>query len=209
MGAVVFSTAGCGMAGSADFQPELEEMSVDLEVQQENPKVRADLDMTQTQEDGQEQNETEDGVLLECSGGKEGSPYRKWTQEEIDEENLQERAAYEEKVKAADGISEEEALEIARKAMEADLGEEAKGLKLHEAETRYGWKAYLWDLTDWPEYKDKGEIGYSIQFDNTDKITELDDIFAYHCMVNAVDGSICGAYSSKGLFGDEDIWYDH
>lgn len=131
------------------------------------------------------------------------------TAAEYEAEDRAERAMLEEKVKAANGISEEEAIEIAKKAMETDLGEKGKGLKLHEAEESYGWRAYLDDLTDWDEYKDKGEIGYSVQFDNVEAINELDELFAYHCMVNAIDGSICGAYSSKGLSGDNDIWYEH
>lgn len=133
------------------------------------------------------------------------------TAAEYEAEDRAERAMLEEKVKAANGISEEEAIEIAKKAMETDLGEKGKGLKLHEADESYGWRAYLWDLTDWDEYQDKGEIGYSIQFDNLEAVNELDELFSYHCMVNAIDGSICGAYSSKGIFGDIDdnIWYEH
>lgn len=130
------------------------------------------------------------------------------TAAEYEAEDLAERAALEERVKAADGISEEKAIEIAKKAMEDDLGEKGKGLKLHVAEESYGWRSYLFDLADWSEYKDKGEIGYSIQFDNVEEIEEFDDLFAYHCMVNAVDGSICGAYSSKGLDGNN-VWYEH
>lgn len=130
------------------------------------------------------------------------------TQEKIDEENLKERAELEAKVKAADGISEEEAIEIASKAMETDLGEKGKGLKLHE-DGCYGWRAYLYDLTDWDEYKDKGEIGYSIQFDNVEEIEDFDDLFAYGCVVNAIDGSICGAFSRKGLIGGDTTWYEH
>lgn len=131
------------------------------------------------------------------------------TQAQWDEETRAERAELEAKVKAAGGISEEEAVEIAGKAMETDLGEKAKGLKLHDAEESYGWRAELYDITDWDEYKDKGELGYFIQFDNVEEINELDDLFAYHCVVNAIDGSICGAYSSVGLFGENDIWYEH
>lgn len=131
------------------------------------------------------------------------------TQAQWDEETRAERAELEAKVKAAGGISEEEAVEIAKKAMETDLGEKAKGLKLHDAEESYGWRAELYDITDWDEYKDKGELGYFIQFDNVEEINELDDLFAYHCVVNAIDGSICGAYSSVGLFDENDIWYEH
>lgn len=133
-----------------------------------------------------------------------------WTQDKVDEANLKERAALEEKVKVANGISEEEAIEIAKKAMETDLGEKGMGLTLHKADESYGWRAYLWNLTDWDEYQDKGEIGYSIQFDNLEAINEHDDLFAYHCMVNAIDGSICGAYSSRGMGDiDDNVWYEH
>lgn len=131
----------------------------------------------------------------------------KKTAAEWEAEDRAVRAERETKVKAAGGISEDEAIEIAKKAMETDLGEKAKGLKLHEAGD-YGWKAYLEDLTDWDEYKGKGEIGWGMQFDNVEEIEELDDLFAYHCMVNAIDGSICGAYSSEGL-GDNAVWYEH
>ena len=36
----------------------------------------------------------------------------------------------------------------------------------------------------------------------------------YHCMVNAVDGSICGAFSLSGDVGlywdvDDIVWYEH
>lgn len=78
------------------------------------------------------------------------------TQKDWDDINLKERAEFEERVKAAGGITEEEAIEIAKKTMEEDIGEKAKGLKL-AAPGEYGWKAYLWDITDWEEYNAKGE----------------------------------------------------
>lgn len=133
------------------------------------------------------------------------------TQEEWDEITLKERAELEAKVKAAGGITEDEAIEIAEKAMERDLGEKAKELKLHEVGD-YGWKAYLWDITDWDEYQDKGEIGWFVGFDNLedfegnpDNLEEIENfMFSYNCTVNAMDGSICGAYSRKGFISGED-----
>ena len=100
--------------------------------------------------------------------------------------------------------------------MEADIGEKAKELKLlidrPEAET-YGWELGLWDITDWAEYKDKGDIAYSVNFDNVEKMEKPEDFFAYSCFVNAVDGSICGAYSISGddryLNEDDIVWYEH
>ena len=128
---------------------------------------------------------------------------------------LEERAMLEEKVKVAGGISEEEAIEFAKKAMETDIGEKAKELKIYispEAES-YGWKLGLWDITDWDEYKDKGDIAYSVYFCNVDEMEKAEDFFAYNCYVNAVDGSICGAYSLSGddryLDYDDIVWYEH
>ena len=141
------------------------------------------------------------------------------TQEQMDAEDLAkelaERVRLEGAVQAAGGISEEDAIEIAKKAMEADIGEKAKELKMYidpEAES-YGWKLGLWDITEWDEYKDKGDIAYSINFDNVEKMEKPEDFFAYSCFVNAVDGSICGAYSISGddryLNEDDIVWYEH
>lgn len=139
------------------------------------------------------------------------------TQEQMDAEDLvkdlTERAMLEEKVKAAGGISEEEAIVIARKAMEADIGEKSKELKVYisrKAES-YGWKLELCDITDEDEYK--GDIAYSVNFDNVEEMKEPEDFFAYSCYVNAVDGSICCAYSISGddryLDEDDIVWYEH
>lgn len=126
---------------------------------------------------------------------------------------LAEKAMLEEKVKAAGGINEEEAIEFARKAMEADIGEKAKELKLlidrPEAEI-YGWEVGLVDITDEDEYK--GDIAYEVQFDKWDKM-KPEDFFSYVCYVNAIDGSISGAYSISGdteqLDYDDIVWYEH
>lgn len=142
------------------------------------------------------------------------------TQEQMDAEDLAkelaERAMLEEKVKAAGGISEEEAIEIARKAMEADIGEKAKELKVYispKAES-YGWKLDLRDITDEDDYK--GNIAYFLQFDNAENMKEPEDFkdyFSYNCGVNAVNGSISGAYSISGdteyLDYDDLVWYEH
>ena len=98
-------------------------------------------------------------------------------------------------------------------AMEADIGEKAKELKVYispEAES-HGWKLGLWDITDEDEYK--GDIAYSVYFYNVETMEEPEDFFAYNCYVNAVDGSICGAYSLSGddryLDYDDIVWYEH
>lgn len=132
------------------------------------------------------------------------------TQGEWDDINLKERAEFEAKVKAAGGITEDEAIEIAQKAMEEDIGEKAKGLQLTVADERYGWKAYLWDITDWKEYNAKGgELGWSIHFSNVADVEDEDDLFSYDCMVDAMDGSICGANTQQGFIDGETVWYEH
>ncbi|MDE6662867.1 MAG: hypothetical protein K2K46_05915 [Lachnospiraceae bacterium] len=138
------------------------------------------------------------------------------TPEQIAEEDLArelaERAMLEEKVKAAGGISKEEAIEIAKKAIEADIGEMAKELKLlidrPEAKAN-GWEVGLLDITDADEYK--GDIAYVVQFDKWDEMMEPEDFLHYVCYVNAIDGSISGAYSISGDNFDYDdiVWYEH
>lgn len=133
------------------------------------------------------------------------------TQAEWDAETRAERTGLEAKVKAAGGISEEKAVEIARKAMETDLGEKAKELKLRVDET-FGWSSDLC-VADWSEIKekdkDKGALAYSVGFGNTiEDETEIEDWINYVCVVNAVDGSILEAYMIQG-WGDNTVYYEH
>lgn len=131
------------------------------------------------------------------------------TQAEWDVETRAERAELEAKVKAAGGISEEKAVEIAQKAMETDLGEKAKELKLVVDKT-FGWSSDLC-VADWSEIKekDKGALAYSVGFGNMiEDETEIDDWLNYVCVVNAVDGSILEAYMIQGL-GDNTVYYKH
>lgn len=130
------------------------------------------------------------------------------TQAEWDEETRAERAELEAKVKAAGGISEEEAVKIAQKAMEADLGEKAKELKLSVDET-FGWSSDLC-VADWSEIKekDKGALAYSVGFGNMiENATDVEDWLNYVCVVNAVDGSILEAYTIQGW--DNIVYYEH
>ncbi len=131
-----------------------------------------------------------------------------WTQEKIDEANRRDRAEREAKIKAAGGISEEEAIEIARKAMEADIGEKAKELEVGISSDceRYGWKLSL--------YEDNGVVYYSVPFGNKEEVVDPEDFFNYNCSVNAIDGSIYEAYSLSGDVGlypdmDDVVWYEH
>ena len=130
------------------------------------------------------------------------------TQAEYEAEDRAKRAELEAKVKAAGGISEEKAVEIAQKAMETDLGEKAKELKLYINKT-YGWSSDL-RVADWSEIKekDKGALAYSVGFNNVKEGMEIDNSLNYWCTVNAVDGSILEAYMIQGL-GDNTVYYEH
>ena len=129
------------------------------------------------------------------------------TQAEYEAEDRAKRAELEAKVKAAGGISEEKAVEIAQKAMETDLGEKAKELKLYINKT-YGWSSELC-VADWSEIKekDKGALAYIIGFNNMKDGIEMDALLNYVCTVNAVDGSILEAYTIQGL--DDTTYYEH
>ena len=82
--------------------------------------------------------------------------------------------------------------DIGKKALKTDLGAKGKGMKLRLWEERYGWKIDVC-VADWSgiREKDRGEIGYYMQFDYGD---DSDDWTSYHCTVNVVDGSILEAY---------------
>ena len=131
-----------------------------------------------------------------------------WIQEKIDEADQRDRAIREEKIKAAGGISEDEAIEIARKAMETDIGEKAKELEvvISSDYTKNGRKLYL--------FEDDGVVYYYVQFANKEEEVDPEDFCNYNCKVNAVDGSIYEANSISGDVGlywdyDDFIWYEH
>lgn len=220
----VFSLAGCGRTGD-------DSKKADTAVQHEIPETEPESMGAQT-----------DAATAKMQGGEEGSAARAysdgeaggaaraysdkekehvadskvWTQEMVDEADRKDRAIREEKIKASGGgISEEEAIEIARKAMETDMGEKAKELEvcIYPEVMSFGWKLRLYDITDWEEYKGKGEVAYSVEFNNAGSMEnpeDFEDYITYQCMVNAVDGSICGAYSlGWDLDIDKIVWYEH
>lgn len=133
------------------------------------------------------------------------------TKEEYDAEDREKRAMLEEKVQTAGGISEEEAIEIGRKAMEADLGGSGKNLKLRVYDEAQGWNTELC-VADWSEIKeeDRGAIAWSMQFDPGN---DTDDWTNYHCTVNAADGSILEAYqiefTSEDVYSGNAVYYEH
>lgn len=124
------------------------------------------------------------------------------TQADYEAEDRAKRAELEAKVQAAGGISEEKAVEIAQKAMETDLGEKAKELKL--CINTYGWSSDLSEIKE----KDRGALAYSVGFNNVKEGMEIEDVLNYVCVVNAVDGSILEAYTIQGL-GDNTTYYEH
>lgn len=133
------------------------------------------------------------------------------TEAEYEAEDRAKRAGLEEKVQAEDGISEDEAIEIAKKTMEADIGEKADDLIFRMWNEDYGWKTDLC-VADWSEIKeeDKGAIGYYMAFYSESYSR------SYHCTINAVDGSILEAYSIEwdedSVYGDgepEIVYYEH
>lgn len=190
LSAGIFSLSGCGTAENAD----MEEKSVDLEVEQENPKTQADAaddKADETEKTGQEQ----DVEII------------RRTKEEWDEITLKERAELEAKVKEAGGISEEEAVELAKKALETDLGDKGKDLTLVIDEA-FGWRSDLC-VADWSEIKekDRGAIAYSVGFNNAKEGMDEKELLNYNCVVKAADGSILEAYTIQGW--DNTVYYEH
>lgn len=86
-------------------------------------------------------------------------------------------------VQAAGGISEEEAIEIARKQMESVLGEEAVGMKLRTYEDGCG--AQIIDISDETYYEHKGDVAYMVNFWNP-----YADFSNYIYYIDAMDGSV-------------------
>ena len=92
-----------------------------------------------------------------------------------------EEKQWQEKIQAAGGISEEEAIEIAKKQMETELGERAEGKEI--LKYRDGSAAVLkLDISEESRYEHKGDVAYYVIF--------TDDHSTYYCTIDAVDGSV-------------------
>lgn len=96
--------------------------------------------------------------------------------QEVRAEYQAEQARLEKIVREADGIPREEAIGIARKQMEAELGAEAARKEL--LTDGYGGGVYLVEL---PE---EGGVAYDVSF------TEPEDDYIYEYRIDAADGSI-------------------
>lgn len=87
------------------------------------------------------------------------------------------------------GISGDEAVEIAKKQFETDLGDAADGLELMT--DSLGRSASLLDASDYAEVESKAGVIYDVSFGNTDSHA------VYGYLIDAVDGSILHTYSSE------------
>lgn len=88
-------------------------------------------------------------------------------------------------VQDANGISEDEAVEIARKQIKTDLGEKADGMELMT--DRFGSGADLMDAADFEEtveFESKAGVVYDVGFGNPETH------YTYGYLIDAVDGSI-------------------
>lgn len=94
-----------------------------------------------------------------------------------------------ERIQVAGGISEEEAIEIATKRMEDELGERAEGKEILRYEDGSA-AVIIQDISEQTDYEHKGDIAYLVIFSNSDENNHS----TYYCMIDAVDGSILKTY---------------
>ena len=88
-----------------------------------------------------------------------------------------------EEIQAAGGISEEEAIEIAAKQMETEIGERAEGKDILRYEDGSAAVIKI-DISEQTDYEHKGDVAYLVHFYNPE------DHSLYECAIDAVDGSI-------------------
>ena len=88
-----------------------------------------------------------------------------------------------EKIQAAGGISEEEAIEIATRQMETDIGSRAEGKEILRYEDGSAAVIKI-DISEQTNYEHKGDVAYKVHFYNSE------DHSLYECTIDAVDGSI-------------------
>lgn len=94
-----------------------------------------------------------------------------------------EEKQWQEKIEAAGGISEEEAIEIATKQMEAEIGARAEGKEILRYEDGSAAVIKI-DISERTDYEHKGDVAYMVHFYNPE------DHSLYECTIDAVDGSI-------------------
>ena len=102
--------------------------------------------------------------------------------QEAREEYLAEKNRMAAIVSEAGGSSEDEAVKIAKKQMETDLGEKAQEMEI--LTDIYGKEAFLIDISsNAAEYDTESSVAYSVGFRNEDR-------YIYACIIDAVDGSV-------------------
>ncbi|MDE7285133.1 MAG: PepSY domain-containing protein [Lachnospiraceae bacterium] len=94
-----------------------------------------------------------------------------------------ERNQQREIIEAAGGISEEEAIGIATKQMEAELGEMAEGKEILKYQDGSA-AVIILDISEKTDYEHKGDFAYMVHFHNPNDHT------SYECIIDAIDGSI-------------------
>lgn len=88
-----------------------------------------------------------------------------------------------ERIEAGEGISEEEAIEIAAAQMETELGERAEGQEI--LRHKDGSVAVVKTDISWrTDYEHMRDAAYIVYFENTE------DHLSYNCTIDAVDGSV-------------------
>ena len=98
-------------------------------------------------------------------------------------EKEEEKSKQREIIEAAGGISEEEAIEIATKQMEAELGERAEGKEILKYQDGSA-AVIILDISKKTDYEHKGDFAYYVIFDNPN------DNSIYYCTIDAVDGMV-------------------
>lgn len=96
--------------------------------------------------------------------------------QEVKAEMQEEQANLEEQVETVEGISEEEAIEIATNQMKSEIGERAEGKELLTV--------FLDDISDQTDFEHKGDVAYVLGFGNPSNRS------TYTCAVDATDGSV-------------------
>lgn len=98
-------------------------------------------------------------------------------------EKQAEEKQWRERIQAAGGISEEEAIEIATKQMETELGERAEGKEILKYQDGSA-AVFKEDISEETGYEHKGDVAYIVKFYNPN------DHSSYGCTIDAVDGSV-------------------
>ena len=107
------------------------------------------------------------------------SPAAQEARAEMQAEEKQRR----ENIQAEGGISEEEAIEIATKQMQTELGTRAEGKEILRYEDG-SVAVIILDISERTDYEHKGDVAYFVHFYNSE------DRSFYECTIDAVDGSI-------------------